>query len=188
MVIPYYFKMLYSSNAGWDAIERDHSIVNTLFYIVLPLALIPPVMILYAGFEYGTSFFPTANDVIWIISAALFLIAELLTLPLMAWAIKNLAATQGIQTKYQKTLALASISAVPMWLSSFALFVPEPLFVISVVMIGLLASISLSYHGTKGLLHMHEELEVATITHTSISLGIVTWVFLIALTVIPLLW
>lgn len=188
MVTPYYFKMLNASNAGWDEAGRSDSVVNSLFYLVLPLALVPPLMILYAEYEYGASFFPAATNAIWMTSAAVFLIAELLTLPLMAFAIKSVAATRGIRTEYRNTFAVVSISAVPMWLSSFALFLSEPLFVIAAVLFGLIASIYLTYHATKGLLHKHDELEVAAITHTTISLGVVTWVFLITLILIPLIW
>lgn len=186
MVIPYYFKMLYSSNTAWEDI--DQSVVKTLFYMVFPLSLLPPVMILYAGFEYGSTFFAGANELVWITSAAVFFIAELITVMLMAWAVKNIAAGREIKTDYRNTLAVTSFSAVPMWLSSFALFLPNPLFVISMLLVGLITSIVLNYLGTKNLLHMHEELEVAAITHTTISLGVVAWVFLVALTVIPLLW
>lgn len=186
MVIPYYFKILYSSNTAWE--EIDQSVIKTLLYVVLPLALLPPVMILHAGFEYGNNFFATANEVVWLTSAAVFFVAELITVMLMAWAIKNIAAARGIQTDYRNTLTVTSVSAVPMWLSSFALFLPNPLFVISMLLVGLIISIVLNYLATKNLLHMHEELEVAAIIHTTISLGVVAWVFLVALTVIPLLW
>lgn len=186
MVIPYYFKMLYSSDAVWEDI--DPSVIRTLLYVVLPLSLLPPVMILHAGFEYGDAFFAKANEVVWLASAAVFFVAELVTVMLMAWAIKNIAATRGIQTDYKNTLAVTSFSAVPMWLSAFALFVPNPLFVIGVLLVGLTIAIVLSYLGTKNLLHMHNDLEVAEITHTTISLGVFAWVFLVALTVIPLLW
>lgn len=186
MDIPYYVKMIYSSNTVWDDI--DQSVFNTLFYMVFPLSLLPPVMILYAGFEYGNSFFPMANEVLWITSAAVFFIAEIITVMLMAWTVKNIAALYTIQTEFRNTLAVTSFSAVPMWLSSFALFIPNPLFVISMLLVGLITSIILNYLGTKNLLHTHEEIEVAAITHASISLGVFAWVFLVALTVIPLLW
>lgn len=186
MVIPYYFKMLYSSGASWE--EVDPSVIKTLLYVVLPLSLLPPVMILHAGFTYGDVFFAKASEIVWLASAAAFFVTELATVVLMAWAIKNIAATRGIQTEYKNTFAVTSFSAVPMWLSSFALFVPNPLFVISMLLIGLFLSIILSYMGTKNLLHMHEALEVAEITQTTISLGVLAWVFLVALTVIPVLW
>lgn len=188
MAIPYYFKMLNTSNAGWDEAERSTSVVKTLFYMVLPLSLLPSLMILYAGFTYGANYFSAATDVTWMTSAAVFLIAELLTLPLMAFALKSVAQTRGIHTEYRHAFAVVSVSAVPMWLSSLALFVTVPLFVIAAGLLGLIVSIYLTYHGTKGLLYKHEELEVAAITHTTLSLGVVTWVFLMTLILIPLMW
>ncbi|MCW8847294.1 MAG: DUF1282 domain-containing protein, partial [Sedimenticola sp.] len=88
---------------------------------------------------------------------------------------------------YRDTFAVASIAAMPMWFSSIALFVPNPAFVIGMVLIGLLVSISLVYHGIAGMMHLHEEVEVSSITYTTICLGIVTWMFLITLVFLPLL-
>jgi hypothetical protein len=179
--------MLLSSHAGWDEVERASSKVKTLFYIVLPLSLLPPAMILYAGFNEGAKYFSAANQSTWIISSVIFLIGELITVPLIAWTIKNTAETHGIKSEYRSAFAVASISAVPMWLSSVILIAPKPLYVIAAGLVGLLASISLIYHGIKGLLHLHEEIEVASITYTTISLGIVAWILLITLIFIPLL-
>lgn len=187
MTIPTYVKMIFSADAGWPEVERLNHTVATLFYMVLPLSFVPPAMILYAGFAYGGDYFQGASGTTWMISALVFLIAELITVPLMAWTIKSIAESRDIHTEFSNTFALATIAAIPLWFSSVALFVPSPLFVIGVVLIGLLASISLIYHGLQGLLHMHESVEVATITYTTISLGVVTWTLLIALIFLPLL-
>ncbi len=186
MVIPTYFKMIFSSHDGWEQVERLHFTVKTLFYMVLPLSVIPPCMILYAGFSYGGNYFDGANGVTWMESALVFLIAELITVPLMAWAIKSIAETRGITTDFSNTFAVAAIAAVPLWISSVALFISSPLVVIAIVLIGLIASISLVFHGIEGILHMHEDVEVATITYTVIGLGIVAWTLLIALIFLPM--
>jgi hypothetical protein len=188
MVISPYAKMLFSSHDGWDEVDRVHPQISTmLLFLVVPMSVVPPTMILYAGFEYGSQYFEAASGGTWVAASLIFLIAELMTVPLMAWAIKSIAATRRISTEYRDTFAVASIAAVPMWLSSVALFVPSPAFVIGVVLIGLLVSISIVYHGIAGMLHMHEEVEVSSITYTTISLGIVAWMFLIALVFLPLL-
>ncbi len=189
MYVPTYARMVFSSHAGWDEVERVHpSVIGLYFFLVLPMSLIPPAMIVYAGFDYGADYFPAAGESIWIASSLIFLVAELLTVPLMAWAIGSVAGTRGIRTEYRDTFAVAAIAAVPMWLSSLALFVPYPWFVIGVVLLGLMASIGLVYHGIVGLLHLHEEVEVAAITYTTICLGVIAWTLLIALIFLPLLW
>ncbi|TVT59972.1 MAG: YIP1 family protein [Sedimenticola thiotaurini] len=188
MVISPYARMIFSSHAGWEDVERVHPSVITLFlFLVLPMSFVPPAMILYAGFDYGGNYFEAASGATWVISSLVFLVAELITVPLMAWAIKSIAGTRRIRTEYRDTFAVASIAAMPMWFSSIALFVPNPAFVIGMVLIGLLVSISLVYHGIAGMMHLHEEVEVSSITYTTICLGIVTWMFLITLVFLPLL-
>ena len=189
MILSEFPKMMFSSHAGWVDVERIHpSVVRLYLFLVLPMSLVPPAMIEYAGFHYGSEYFGAASDVTWLASALVFLIAELLTVPLMAWAIKSVAETRDIPTNYHDTFMVAAIAAVPLWLSALALFVPSPLFVIGVVLIGLIASVSLIYHGIGGLLHLHEEVEVAAITYTTICLGVIAWALLIALIFLPLLW
>ena len=151
------------------------------------MSFVPPAMILYAGFDYGANYFEAASRITWVASSLLFLVAELVTVPLMAWAITSIAETRGIRAKYSDTFAVASIAAVPMWLSSVALFVPNPLFVIGIVLLGLIAAISLIYHGIAGLMHLHEEVEVAAITYTTICFGVIAWMVLISLVFLPLL-
>lgn len=188
MVISPYARMIFSSHAGWEDVERVHPPVITLFlFLALPLSFVPPAMILYAGFNYGSDYFATATAATWVLSSLVFLAAELLTVPLMAWAIKSIAETRRIHAEYRDTFAVASVAAVPMWLSSMALFVANPAFVIGMVLIGLLVSISLVYHGITGMLHMHEEVEVSSITYTAISLGVIAWMSLIILVFLPLL-
>ena len=188
MVISNYMKMLVSSDSGWNELEKIHPKISSMFiFLILPLSLVPPAMIAYSGFSYGGIYFTHANSGMWVASSFIFLFAELFTVPMMAWAIHNIAESRNIETEYHKTFAISAIAAVPMWLSSIALFVHNPLFVICMALLGLLASISLIYHGIRGLLHMHEGVEVAAITHTTISMGIVVWALLIALVFLPLL-
>ncbi len=187
MMLTDYGKMVFSSHAGWDEVERIHpSVVRLYLFLVLPMSLVPPAMIGYAGIRYGSEYFATATNEIWLVSALVFLVAELMTVPMMAWAIKSIASTRNIRTNFHDTFVVAAVAAVPLWLSALALFVPNPPFVIGAVLIGLIVSISLIYHGIAGLLHMHEEVEVAAITYTTISLGLVTWALLIALIFLPL--
>lgn len=188
MVISNYMKMLVSSESGWNDVERMHPKVSSIFiFLVLPMALVPPAMIVYSGFSYGGLYFEHANSGLWVSSALIFLFAELFTVPLMAWTIHNIAQSRNIDTEYHKAFSVAAIAPIPMWLSSIALFVHNPLFIIGMALLGLVCSISLVFHGVKGILHLHEDVEVAAITQLTISIGVATWVMLIALIFLPLL-
>ena len=186
MILTEFSKMLFSSHAGWQEVDRIHPSVEKLFLsLVLPMSLLPPAMIAYAGFNYGNEYFATGSSLNWVTSACVFLIAELLSVPLMAWAIKNIAATRNIHTDYHDTFVVATVAVIPLWLSSLALFVSSPLFIVGMALVGLLISVSAIYHGITGLLHVHDEIEVESITYTTICLGVATWTLLIVLIFLP---
>lgn len=114
MTVFSYAKMMFSSHGGWDDVERTHPSVTTMYlFLVLPMSLIPPAMIIYAGLNYGSDFFAVATETTWVISSVVFLVAELLTVPVMASAMKSVAETRAIKTEYRDTFAVASIAAVP---------------------------------------------------------------------------
>lgn len=49
----------FSSSTGWDELRsRRPSVVSLVMFIVLPMSLIPPVMLYYAGTHYGDASFP----------------------------------------------------------------------------------------------------------------------------------
>ncbi len=189
MSFPNFPKMIVSAHAGWDELDRIHpSVLKTLFLLVLPLSLVPAAMIVYAGTHYGSRHFSVVDDEVWTVCALVFLFAELAAVPLMARAIQRLAASRRIHAHFHEAFMVAAVAPVPMWLSALALWVPSPLFVVSVVVIGLATSVSLVYHGIAGLLHMHEEADVTAITYAVMGLGAAAWMALILLTLLPLLW
>ena len=116
-------KLFLSSPEGWHDLARSRPSALKLFVLlVLPFSLIPPLMLEYAGHHVGAVLFPDASAGAWSTAAFFFLIAELLTVPLMAWAIKSVANSKGIASDYHATFTLAAISPVPLWLSSLVLW------------------------------------------------------------------
>ena len=79
-------KMIWSFSEGWDDLIRVHPSATRLFaLLVFPLSLLPPAMIYYAGGSHGDVFVPGVSPEQWHKAAAIFFVAELLTVPLMAW-------------------------------------------------------------------------------------------------------
>ncbi len=79
-------KMMLSFNQGWDELIRIHPSIFRMFaLVVLPMSLLPPAMIYYAGGNYGDIFSPGVSAGQWHIAAGIFFLAELLTVPAMAW-------------------------------------------------------------------------------------------------------
>ncbi|MFC6674240.1 YIP1 family protein [Marinobacterium aestuariivivens] len=181
-------RMFVSPHGGWDELARIHpSVIKLFMFLVLPFSLVPPAMIEYAGLHYGSRLLPGADAGSWAVSAAVFFVAELFTVPLMAWAIRSNATTQKINVGYPEAFLVAAVAAIQMWLSAFGLFVPNPGFIILVALAGLIGSIALVYHGIEAMLKLREEVEIASLTFTTLAMGVLGWTLLLVLVFMVLL-
>jgi hypothetical protein len=189
MVSPlHYVKMVTSFHEGWDEVSRLHpTVVTTFMLIVLPLSLLPPTMLLYAGFDHPLSYMLNAPLSRWKMVAAAFFVTELLTVPLMGWVIKSMASTLQIKPHFKDTFLLAAIAAIPLWLSSLALAIANMWLMILAVVIGLLISASLLYHGSYAILQLKDDEEAQALSSSAFSVGGLVWAFLCAFVVLPLM-
>lgn len=183
-----YTKMPFSFNDGWDEVGAVHpSVFKTFLLLVLPFSLIPPAMLLYAGSHHASVYLMDAPFSRWQDVALVFLIAELLTVPLMGWIIKNIASVHKLSVDFKDAFMLAAIIGVPMWLSSLALVIPNLWAMIGIVVLGFLGAISLLYHGTFSILKMDEQIEAQSMSFAAFSVGAIVWVLLCAFVVLPLM-
>lgn len=183
-----YTKMPFSFHDGWDKVGVIHpSVLRTFLLLVLPFSLIPPAMLLYAGSHHASVYLMDATFSRWQEVALVFLIAELLTVPLMGWILKNIASVHKMSVDFKDTFLLAAIVAVPMWLSSLGLAIPNLWAMIGVVVLGFLAAVSLLYRGTYSILKMDEQIEAQSMSFAAFSVGAIVWIMLCAFVVLPLM-
>lgn len=183
-----YMKMILSFDDGWDEVRALHpSVAKTFLLVVLPLSLLPPAMLLYAGMHHPLAYLMNAPFSRWEIVATTFLVTELATVPLMGWVIKNMAGMHKIQANFNDTFLLAALAAVPMWVSSIALAIPSLWILIVALVIGLLASASMLYHGTYTVLKLDDDEEAQALSSSAFSIGGLVWAFLCAFVVLPLM-
>ncbi|HSC81689.1 MAG TPA: DUF1282 domain-containing protein, partial [Chitinolyticbacter sp.] len=145
---------------------------------VLPLSLLPALMILYAGFVNGVMYAPTLSLTGWMLIAAVFLAAELGTVTLMGWIIHQLTARHMSEGDYDGSFLLAAVAAVPMWLSSLTLFVPNLPFNIACAVLGLIAACALVYHGLPTMVGEHDQAELRDTTYLVMWMGAGAWAVL----------
>lgn len=178
-------KMSLSSQAGWFEIEKVHpSLVKIFTFLVLPLSLIPPVMLYYAGTHYGDAFMAGVGAKQWGLIAVVFFLAEIMTFAAMGWLIQQIAASHEVDLNSHYAYPLAGIAPVPMWLSTLGLLVPNLLFSGAVAIAGMVLSWGLIYHGVFALCHMHEEVVAMSITYTVIGTGLVAWTVLLVIVMV----
>lgn len=186
MSIPQLGKLFVSPHEGWDELVRIHPSVFKLYaLLVVPLSLIPPLMLEYAGHHYAAALFPTASPRTWSIAALFFLVAELLTVPLMAWGIHAVANSRGIMSRYRDAFTLAAIAPVPLWFSALALLSGNIVFIVGVVGLGLIGSVLLIFRGVEGFLGVQEDAVAFDLAYIVTALGLIAWVLLVMLGLVP---
>lgn len=186
MSILQFGKLFVSPHEGWDEVVRIHpSVVKLFIFLVVPLSLIPPLMLEYAGRHYGSVLYPQTPAQVWSIAALFFLVAELLTVPLMAWGIRAVARSRGVMSSYHDAFTLASIAPVPLWLSALALFSSNVLVIAGIVALGLAGSALLIFRGMEGILGIEDDAVAFNLAYIVMAMGLIAWVLLVMLGLIP---
>lgn len=175
-------RSLLSSGKGWTVIEKARPSLTKMFAsIVVPLALLPPVLLYYAGSHYGDDFISGFGSRSWGMISAVFFIAELLTYAAMGWLIKQVADVHAIEIGEHDAYTLAAIAPVPLWLSAIGLLVPSLWFNVALSFAALAASCALIYQGVQALCHLRENVTALAITQTVMGAGLASWAALLVL-------
>lgn len=183
-----YPSMLVSYHDGWDTVRHQHpTAAATLLKLVLPMVMLPVAMILYAANRHGDYYAPGVPASAWIVVAELFFVAQLASVPLMAWVIQSAAGTRHLHCRFNRCFQLAATSAIPLWLSSLTLLVPSILFNAVCVVGGLAGAFSLMYHGLPAMIGEEEGIDAMGLAYTVMAAGATLWVLLCALVIMPML-
>lgn len=176
-------KMIYSYE-GWPELESRHLPIAKFFaLVVLPLALLPPAMLYYAGSHYGDLFVAGFAAKPWAVIAGVFYLTEIASVLLMGWLISEMVKWYGLRASVGDSFMLAGIAPIPMWLSSLSLLLPNIAVDAGIALLALAAGCGLLYHGICAFCHTREEVSAAGITQTVMSAGLLCWAFLLVLTV-----
>lgn len=177
-------KMVVSSDEAWPELERlQLPLSKLLTFLIIPAALLPPVLLYYSGSHYGDEFVAGFGSKPWGFIAPIFFLTETLTVLLMGWLLNQVAQTHGLRMSGHDSLMLAAIAPIPMWLSSLSLLVPSLAFNAGIALLALVAGCSLLHHGIQAFGHTKEGVSVAEITQTVMGAGIACWALLLGLIV-----
>ncbi len=186
MSILHIHKLFTSSSQGWETLSSAPPSALKLFVLlVVPFSLVPPLMLEYAGHHVGVTLFPDTTGMAWSMAALFFFLAELITVPLMAWTIKSVVRSKGMDSSDREAFMLAAIVPIPLWLSSLVLFYDQPILIMAGITLGLLASVVLIFRGVQSILKVGEELVAMDIAYTVTALGLVAWAALVMLGLVP---
>ncbi len=178
-------RMAFSFHDGWDELIRIHPSITRLFaWVALPLSLLPPAMIYYAGGNYGDVFVPGVTPAQWHAAAGIFFLAELLTVPAMAWLIHLVSRANDVATDYHECFTLAIVAPIPLWLSSLTLFVPNLIAGVIVGGLALFFSFGLIYHGVYALFRMLDDVKAFQMASVICGAGLLMWLLLMQIVLI----
>lgn len=177
------FRLPFSRTAGWKELQQRRIPIPTLAWlVVLPMSLLPPLMLYYAGTHYGDDFVTGFAERPWRFITTILFLAELLTFFVMGWLIHAVVnAQEELSIDYHDAYLLAAMAPLPLWSASLVLFVPSLLLNALAVLVALAISCSLIYHGLQGLCRRGDDDMVAqSATYTIMASGVLAWGVLMA--------
>jgi hypothetical protein len=178
-------KLPLTADEGWPQLAGLHAgILRIFLLLVLPLSLLPPVMLYYAGTHYPEVLWQVAGAKDWTQVAAVFFVAEWSTYLLMGWLISQVAATYALPIGPRDAYLLAAIAAAPLWLSSLALLVPDRAFNAAASAVALALSCAVLYQGVQALGQTREKLIATEVTQIVMGAGLIAWALLLVLAVL----
>lgn len=182
MTISSKLKLPFTNDGGWQGLQRRQpSIPFLAWVVVLPLSLLPPVLLYYAGTHYGDDFMSGFGGKEWRFITTILFLAELLTFFVMGWLIHSVVEGYGLKMSYQDAYLLAAIAPIPLWLSSVALLLPYLWVSVVAVLVALGLSCTLIYHGMQALCQREEDdVVLMSATYTVISASVLAWGILMA--------
>jgi hypothetical protein len=180
-------RMPLSPQAIWPELARvDSTVARTFWFLVVPLSLLPPAMIYWAGSHYGDAFVEGFGSRPWAPIAALFFLCEIASVTLMGWLIRLVARAWNEQVSDRNAYVLAATAAVPLWISSLGLLVPSLAFSVALSVVALGVSCALVFQGVRSFCRISEDniVQAIDITRLVFGGGLCAWGFLFLLLVV----
>ena len=166
---------------GWDYLSTERVTANAVFLLyALPLSLVPPLMLYYAGTHYQIEYLSLLKGDLLQTVCGIFFLAEQAMLFLMAAAVQRigetlLSPTGEFEPSYENSLKLSAIGATPMWLAPLVLFVPNLTIALLVAPLALIASAAMIFQGTPAIFGIEERTRAALYSTAIVFAGIVGW-------------
>lgn len=170
---------------GWEYLAHHHLPVIQMYLLyALPLSLIAPLMIYYAGMNYTDSFMPTLTKPQLQTISLVFFLVETAMVFLVAGVIRLLGNVIDIHPSYEDAFKLATIAPTPLWLMPLFLFIPSVVVNLSALGLALLASGALIYYGVPNILKVEDKGHAVLMSGTVFATGLVAWAMMMYLTLL----
>lgn len=183
-----YTMMPFSFHEGWDQVYAGRaSVLKTFFFLVLPLSMLAPAMLIYAGNHHAAAYMMDDSPARWQAVALTFFIGELLTVPFMGMMIRQIASVHKLVASSRDTFLLAAIVSIPMALSSLGLAIPNLWVMIGIVLLGFAIAAALLYHGAYFIFDLKDPMQAQSLSSEMFATGALAWALLCGFVLLTLM-
>lgn len=189
MSIMTFARMLSSHDEGWAWLMRIHpSVVRMYVFYVVPMSMLPAGMLLYAANASGATILGNLSQSEALALASLFLIAELLMVPVMGAVVQRIGDMVGMRPAYHDAFAYAAVVPTPLWLSSLALAIPSAAINALATAAGLVLATALVYEGAYRVFNTADQDKLRLLSTCVLAAGLVAWAALMGLAFLGWSW
>jgi Yip1 domain len=178
-------KMVFSETDGWVEVMDVHpSMSKMLAFFVVPMSLMAALMLYYAGVAYGRVYLPHLTPQDLQIIAAIFFVAEIIAVLIIALVIQRLGEVVEIRPSYSEAFILAAIAPSPLWLATLFFFVPSVGLNLAIGALAMIAAAGLIYNGVRPVFRLDDKGKAFLLAGSIFAAGLIAWVALMVLTLL----
>lgn len=171
--------------SGVELVLRSRiSVLKMCLFYAVPLSIVPPAMIYYAGIMYGGDLLPSLTTMQLAAIGGVFFAVELAMTFLMAYIIQQLGSVIDIAPKYEDAYKLAVVVPTPLWLAPLFLFIPSFVVNITAGAVALMLSGILIFYSVPAIFKIEEEGHTILLAGSILAAGMVGWVAMMLLTLV----
>ncbi len=171
---------------GWRHLMQSKVSMHRLYLLhVVPLSLIPPLFLYFAGSKYAGNLIPILSEAKLLLVAVVLFVVELVAVPVMGLIIRQLAEVAEIYPSYQDSFTLAAVAPTPLWLVPVCfLIIPNILINLIALTLALMATVGFIYYGIPVVFRIKEHGRAMLMFGAVLTAGVVAWVFLMVSTLV----
>lgn len=169
----------------WDTLAHSHfSVLRMFLFYALPLSVVPPAMIYFAGVVYGGTLLPALSVMQLLTIGIAFFLAELAMTFLVAYIILRLGEVVDLKITYEDAYKLAVVIPTPLWLASLCLFVPSVILNIAAGAAALMLSGALIFYNVPAILKVEDRGAARILSNAILVAGILAWAAMMLLSIL----
>lgn len=172
-------------SAVWDMLMRRHlSILKMCLFYAVPLSVIPPTMIYYAGSAYAGNMLPALAPIQLLTIGIVFFFVEIAMTFVVAYFIQRMGEVIDMKPAYEDCYKLAVAVPTPLWIAPVFLFIPSFLLNLAAASAALILSGMLIFRATPAILKVEEEGHAILLSGSILAAGLVAWGVIMILTLV----